>query len=116
LRFQSNRARSVETPSHQISTLKEFFERIEECNEFIKQFEEYNHVKHPRLSTGYRQSLIAAIARLVGTKTQLERRFLHFGDDYASISNNSDNNVEKSFVWREIDAAFEKSNFNRCGN
>ena len=59
--------------SHQITTLKECFAWIEECNEFIKQLEECNHVKRPRLSTGYRQSLIATIARFEGTKTQLER-------------------------------------------
>ncbi|KYN40040.1 hypothetical protein ALC56_05567 [Trachymyrmex septentrionalis] len=92
--------------SHQIA-LKEYFAWIEECNEFIKQLEECNHVKRPRLSTGYRQSLIATIARLEGIKTHLERRFLHFDGDYASTSNNSDNNVERSFVWRKIDAAFE---------
>ena len=50
------------------------------------------------------QSLIATIARFEGTKTQLENRFLHFGGDYASTSNNSDNNVKRSFVWQEIDA------------
>ena len=93
--------------SHQGVTLKDPFTWIEECNEFIKHLEKCNHVKRPRLSTGYRQSLIATIAQLEGTKTQLERQFLHFGDDYASTTNNSDNNVKRSFVWREIDAAFE---------
>ena len=85
--------------SHQIATLKKCFAWIKEYNEFIKQLEECNYVKCLRLYTGYRQSLIATIARLEDTKTQLERRFLHFGGDYASISNNSDNNVERFFVW-----------------
>jgi len=53
------------------------------------------------------QSLIATIARFEDTKTQLERGFLHFDGDYASTSNNSNNNAEKSFVWQEIDATFE---------
>ena len=91
--------------SHQIATLKECFAWIEECNGFIKQLEECN-VKHPRFFIGYRQSLIATIACLESTKTKLERRFLHFSD-YRRTSNNSDNNVEKSFVWRKINAAFE---------
>ena len=51
--------------------------------------------------------IIDTFARFDGTKTQLERRFLHFSADYASTSNNSDNNEERSFVWREIDAAFK---------
>ena len=62
-----------------------------------------------RLSTGYKQSLIVTIARLESTKIQLGRRFLHFGGDYTSTSNNTDNNVERSFVWREIDAALKYS-------
>ena len=76
--------------SHQIATLKECFTWTEECNEFIKQLKECNHVKRPRLSIEYRQFLIITIARLEGTKIQLERRFLHFGDDYASIFNTLD--------------------------
>ena len=72
--------------SHQIATLKECFAWIEECNGFIKQLEECN-VKHPRFFIGYRQSLIATIARLEDTKTQLEKQFLHFGSDYTSTSN-----------------------------
>ncbi|KYN29108.1 hypothetical protein ALC57_01471 [Trachymyrmex cornetzi] len=83
--------------SHQIANLRECFAWIEECNELINQLEECNHVKRPQLSIGCRQSLIATIARLEGTKTQFERQFLHFGGDYASTSNNNDNNVERSF-------------------
>jgi len=65
-----------------------------------------NSLKNAIISSvhGYRQSLIATIAWFKDTKTQLERRFLHFGN-YTNTSNN--NNVERSFVWREIDVAFE---------
>jgi len=62
---------------------------------------------HGYLSIGYRQSLIATTAQLEGTKTQLERWFLYFGNDYAGTNNNNDNNAERFFVWREIDSAFE---------
>ncbi|KYM79375.1 hypothetical protein ALC53_10170, partial [Atta colombica] len=49
--------------------------------------EECNHIKHPRLSTGCRQFLIATIARIENTKIfQLEKRFLHFGSDYTSTA------------------------------
>jgi len=79
--------------SHQIATLKKCFAWIEECNEFIKWLEKCNHVKRPRLS--WIQIIVTTAFEDI--KTQLER-FLHFGDDYASTSNNSDNNVERSFI------------------
>jgi len=65
--------------SHQIATLKECFAWIEKCNEFIKQLEECNYVKRrPQLSTGYRQSLIATIARLEGTKDSIRKTISAF--------------------------------------
>ena len=43
--------------------------------------------------------------RLAGAKSQLERRSVHIGSEYASGEYVSSN--ERSLVWREIDAAFE---------
>jgi len=73
-RFQS-RERDLLKWSHQIVTLKECFAWIKECNEFIKQLEECNHVKRPRLSTGYRQSLIA---RLEDTERSIRKTISAF--------------------------------------
>ncbi|XP_070153685.1 uncharacterized protein [Polyergus mexicanus] len=87
--------------SRRVATLGEYFAWAQRCEEFIKQLEEHNRVKRPRLSIGVRQSLVARIARLEGARTRLERRFIHSGGDYSG-----DNTAER-LVWREIDTAFE---------
>jgi len=78
-----------------------------ECDcECIERLEELCRVKRPRF-IGHRQSMVARIARIAGAKTQLERHFVHVGDENGSGEHARNN--EKSFVWREIDAAFENS-------
>ncbi|XP_011875939.1 PREDICTED: uncharacterized protein LOC105566490 [Vollenhovia emeryi] len=61
---------------------------------------EHGRVKRPRLSIGHKQSVAASIARLVGAKTLLERRFIHIGGNYAGGG-------AERLVWREIDTASE---------
>ena len=48
--------------------------------------------KCPRLAVGHIQSVVARIARLADAKTQLERRFVHVGGEYASRD-------KRSLVW-----------------
>ena len=88
----------------QVATLVECFSWLQRCDECIEQLEELCRAKRPRL-IGYRQSAVARIVRLVGAKLELERRFVHIGGEYVSGEYASGN--ERSFVWREIDAAFE---------
>ncbi|XP_036146760.1 uncharacterized protein LOC105840361 [Monomorium pharaonis] len=83
-----------------VATLSECFEWLQRCDECIERLEEHSRVKRPRLNVGQRQSLVARIARLVGEKTRLQRRFVHVGGNYAS------DNADR-LVWREIDTAFE---------
>ncbi|KYN19998.1 hypothetical protein ALC57_07657 [Trachymyrmex cornetzi] len=64
--------------------------------------EELCRTKRPRLAVGQRQSAVARIERLVGAKSQLERRFVHVGGEYAGSGYASGN--ERSLVWREIEA------------
>ena len=78
--------------------LVECFAWLQRCNEYIEQLEELCRAKRSRF--GHRQSAVARIARLAGAKSQLERRFVHIGDEYVSSN-------ERSLVWREINAAFE---------
>ncbi|KAG5342008.1 DPOM polymerase, partial [Acromyrmex heyeri] len=89
----------------QVATLVECFSWLQRCDECIEQLEELCHAKRPRLAIGYRQSAVARIARFAGAKLQLERRFMHVSGEYASGEYANGN--ERSFVWREIDAAFE---------
>ena len=84
----------------QVATLVECFMWLQRCDECIEWLEELCHAKCPRLAVGHRQSVVARIMRLVGAKTQLERRFVHVDGGYASRD-------ERSLAWREIDAAFE---------
>jgi len=67
------------------------------CNECIEQLEELCRAKRPHLTVGHRQSAVARIARLAGAKSQLERRFVHIGGEYASGEYVSSN--ERSLVW-----------------
>ncbi|XP_036143348.1 uncharacterized protein LOC118645749 [Monomorium pharaonis] len=87
-----------------VATLGEFFIWLQRCEECIEQLEERNRVKRPRLAIGLRQSMVARIARLAGEKVRLERRFMHVGGNYASISDDTNN---ARLEWREIDTAFE---------
>ncbi|KYQ59262.1 hypothetical protein ALC60_01721, partial [Trachymyrmex zeteki] len=75
------------------------------CDECIERLEELCRAKRPRLAIGHRQCLVARIARLTDAKTQLERRFIHVGGEYASGEYTSGD--ERCLVWREIDTAFE---------
>jgi len=75
---------------------------LQRCDECIEQLEEFCRAKRPHLAVGHRQS---AMARIADAKSQLERRFVHIGGDYANGEYASSN--ERSLVWREIDAAFE---------
>jgi len=77
----------------QVATLVECFTWLQRCDEYIKQLEELCRAKRSRLAVGHRQSAVARIARFAGTKSQLERRFVHIGDEYASGN-------ERSLVWR----------------
>lgn len=77
---------------------------MQQCDQFIELLEEHSRAKRPRLSIGNRQSLIAKLARLEGSKNRLEQRFLHLGGDYVSSGNNNNNTMR--FFWREIDIAF----------
>ncbi|KYQ60722.1 hypothetical protein ALC60_00217, partial [Trachymyrmex zeteki] len=76
------------------------FAWLQRCDECIERLEELCRAKRPRLVVEHRQSVVARIARLAGAKTQLERRFVHVGGEYASGN-------DRSLVWREIDTAFE---------
>ncbi|KYM96233.1 hypothetical protein ALC62_13103 [Cyphomyrmex costatus] len=49
------------------------------------------------------QTTVARIARLAGARTQLERRFVHVGG-----GGGGGGDRDRSLVWREIDAAFER--------
>ncbi|KYN18651.1 hypothetical protein ALC57_09033 [Trachymyrmex cornetzi] len=89
----------------QVATLVECFAWLQRCDECIEQLEEFAIPRRPRLIVGYRQSAVARIARLPDAKSQLERRFVHVGGEYANGGYASGN--EQSLVWREIDAAFE---------
>ena len=86
--------------ANRVATLGECFTWLQRCDECVQRLEEHSRVKRPRLAVGYKQSLVARIARLEGEKTRLQRRFVHVGGDYAS------DNAER-LVWREIDTAFE---------
>ncbi|KYN11071.1 hypothetical protein ALC57_16789 [Trachymyrmex cornetzi] len=90
----------------QVATLAECFAWLQRCDECIERLEELCRAKRPRLVVGHRQSAVARIARLAGAKSQLERRFVHVGGEYASGGGHTSGN-EQSLVWREIDAAFE---------
>ncbi|XP_036140462.1 uncharacterized protein LOC118644854 [Monomorium pharaonis] len=85
-----------------VTTLGECFMWLQRCDEIIQQLEEHSRIKRPRFAVGQRQSLVARIARLEGEKTQLQRRFVHVGGNYASTSNNAN-----KLMWRKIDTAFE---------
>ena len=87
----------------QITTLVEFFAWLQRCDECIEQLQERCGAKRPRLAVGSRLSLVSRIARLASEKTQLEKRFVHVGGEYAGTSGDN----KKSLVWREIDAAFD---------
>ena len=87
----------------QVATLVECFAWIQRCDECLEQLEERCSAKRLRLVTGNIQSLVARITRLASAKTQLERRFMHVGGEYASTSAGD----KKSLVWREINAAFK---------
>ena len=78
----------------QVATLVECFAWLQRCDECIEQLEEFCRAKRPRLAVGHRQSVVARIARLAGAKSQLERRFVHIGGEYASSN-------ERSLVWRD---------------
>jgi len=77
------------------SALMECFAWLQWYDECIKWLEELCRAKHPRLTIGHRQSVVARIA---GAKTQL-KYFV-----YVVFSASRD---ERSLVWRETDAAFE---------
>ncbi|KYN24342.1 hypothetical protein ALC57_04058 [Trachymyrmex cornetzi] len=89
----------------QVATLAGCFAWLQRCDECIEQLEELCRTKRPRLAVGQRRSAEAKIARLAGAKSQLERRFMHVGGEYAGSGYASGN--ERSLVWREIEAAFE---------
>lgn len=87
----------------QISTLGEYFTWVQRCNECIEQLEEHSRVKRARVVTGNGQALVARIARLEGLKTQLERRFIHFGGGKCISGDDNANGL----FWRQIDTAFK---------
>jgi len=68
----------------QIATLVECFAWLQRCDECIEQLEELCRTKRPRLAVGHRQFAVAKIARLTRAKSQLKRRFVHIGSEYAS--------------------------------
>ncbi|XP_036150345.1 uncharacterized protein LOC105835717, partial [Monomorium pharaonis] len=92
--------------ANRVATLNEYFEWLQQCDEYIEQLEERNCAKRSRLTGEIRQSLVARIARLAGEKTRLQRRFVHVGGNCAG-SSNSDDNDNAGLEWREIDTAFE---------
>ena len=82
----------------QVATLVECFAWfLQRCDECIEQLEELCRAKRPHFAVGHRQSAVARIARLAGAKSQLERRFVHIGSEYASGEYVSSN--ERSLVW-----------------
>jgi len=89
--------------ANNVVTLGECFTWIQWCDECIERFKERSRDKLSRLLIGNRQSLVARLVRLEGAKIQLQRRFIHFGDDYTRTSSSD----AKRLVWRKIDTAFE---------
>jgi len=68
--------------ANNVATLGKSFAWLQRCNECIERLEERSCINRSRLSIENRQSLVARIARLKDAKTQMKRRFIHFGDDY----------------------------------
>ncbi|XP_011631422.2 uncharacterized protein LOC105423382 [Pogonomyrmex barbatus] len=88
----------------QVATLVEYFAWLQRCDECIKQLEELgpSRVQCPRVTVGSRQSVVARVERLASAKIQLKKRFVYADGEYASTSRDN-----SSFVWRDIDTAFE---------
>ncbi|XP_072746064.1 uncharacterized protein [Anoplolepis gracilipes] len=82
-----------------INSVEEYFAWEVRCDDYIKSLEEQSRIKRPRISIGYRQLLIAKIARLEGLKNALRKRFVHAGAGHSAH--------QAALFWREIDTAFE---------
>jgi len=90
--------------ANNVATLREYFAWLQRSDECTERLEECSRAKRSRLSIENRKSLVARIAQLEGAKTQLQRRFIHFGSDYTTSTNSSDT---ERLVWREIDTTFK---------
>ncbi|KYN19388.1 hypothetical protein ALC57_08281 [Trachymyrmex cornetzi] len=82
------------------------FAWLQRCDECIEQLEELCRTKRPRLAVGQRQSAVARIARLAGAKSQLERRFMHVGGEYAGSGYARGN--ERDIVLERVRDAVER--------
>ena len=81
----------------QLTTLEEFQAWEQRCDECIASLNEHNRThKRPRLSIGYRQSVITRIVRLEKLKDSVRGRFVHVGAGHNA-----------GLRWCEIDTAFE---------
>jgi len=91
-----------------VATLADFFAWIEKCDELVKQLEERSRAKRARVSIGCAQSTVASIARLLGARSHLCRRYVYQGGEYASTSAADGDNISADELeWREIETAFK---------
>lgn len=90
------RVRDLEEQAARLTTLEEFQAWEQRCDECIESLEEQSQIKRPRLSTGYRQSVIACIPRLEKIKDSLRGQFVHVDAGYSA-----------GLRWREIETAFK---------
>jgi len=88
--------RDLREQAARLNTREEYIAWEQRCDEFIESLDERSRIKHPRLSIGIRQSLVAQIARLENLKDSVRGRFVHVGAGYSA-----------GLRWRAIDTAFE---------
>jgi len=88
--------RDLREQAARLNTREEYIAWEQRCDEFIESLDERSRIKHPRLSIGIRQSLVAQIARLENLKDSVCGRFVYAGAGYSV-----------GLRWRVIDTAFE---------
>jgi len=60
--------RDLREQAARLNTREEYIAWKQRCDEFIESLDERSRIKHPRLSIGNRQSLVAQIVRLESLK------------------------------------------------
>jgi len=88
--------RDLREQATRLNTREEYIAWEQRCDEFIESLDERSWIKHPRLSIGIRQSLVAQIARLENLKDSVCGRFGYAGARYSV-----------GLRWQVIDTAFE---------
>jgi len=88
--------RDLQEQVARLNTREEYIAWEQRCDEFIESLDECSRIKHPRLSIGIIQSLVAQIAQLESLKDSVRGRFVHAGVGYSA-----------GLRWRAIDTVFE---------